>query len=84
MKLFNINKIFTYLSDIDFDKPTGKCDICGHRTYLIKGTVNQDVCPWCKIMRLLVVLRLPKEVIDSFFRKVENKVNENRKVKIKL
>lgn len=72
-------KILSEISDIDFERPTGICSHCGHKTYMIKGSMTEDVCPWCKIMRLLVPLRLPIEVIEEYFNTMlGNKQNDSK------
>lgn len=75
---FILNKVSSHISDVDFSSPTGRCSICGHKTYLIKGSVSEDVCPWCKVMRLLILLSIPIESMTDFVSIIE------RKHKVKL
>ncbi len=70
---FITNKILSHITDVDFERPSGRCDICGHRTYMVKGSITEDVCPWCKIMRLLLVLKLPTDSINDITSSIEQK-----------
>lgn len=70
---FILNKITSHISDVDFSSPTGRCSICGHRTYLIKGSISEDICPWCKVVRLLILLRIPLESATDLLSSIEEK-----------
>lgn len=70
---FLTNKILSHITDVDFDRPSERCDICGHRTYMVKSSITEDVCPWCKIMRILQVLTLPADAIKSIISSIEEK-----------
>jgi|UPI000496622D hypothetical protein len=66
-------KVLSHITDIDFERPSGKCGVCGHRTYMIKGSITEDVCPWCKLMRLLLVMKLPIDEINKITTSIEQK-----------
>lgn len=70
---FILKKITSHISDIDFSAPTGRCSICGHTTYLIKGSMSEDICPWCKVVRLLILLRIPLESATDLLSSIEEK-----------
>ncbi len=73
-----VNKVLSHITYVDFERLSGRCDICKHRTYMIKGSITEDVCPWCKIMRLLVVLRLPTDKVND----ITSTIEQNTKVKL--
>ena len=53
------NKLLKEVCNVDIDRPTGRCGVCGHKTYMLEGSMTEDVCIHCKIMRILIPLRLP-------------------------
>lgn len=69
---------------MDVDRPTGRCGVCGHKTYMVEGSMSEDVCVYCKIMRILLPLRLPAEVIMRLFEWVNEKINSKNKLKKRL
>lgn len=69
---------------MDVDRPTGRCGVCGHKTYMVEGSMSEDVCVYCKIMRILLPLRLPAEVIMILFGWVNEKINSKNKLKKRL
>lgn len=69
------------ISNVDFNRPIGKCGKCGHQTYMIQGSDIEEVCPWCRIMRLLVPLRLPVDVIEALFGKITNRHPNSTKLR---
>lgn len=69
---------------MDVDRPTGRCGVCGHKTYMVEGSMSEDVCVYCKIMRILLPLRLPAEVIMRLFGWVDEKINSKNKLKKRL
>lgn len=75
-----IRIISSAISSADYDRPSGKCGKCGHQTYMQKGSMTNDICPWCAVMRVLIPLTIPIEVIQKLFRRVETR--EKEKVKI--
>lgn len=68
---FFINRVLGNLTDIDFNRPSTKCGVCGHQTYFIKGEIEADVCPWCKIMRILIALRIPEDSFNEIISGIE-------------
>lgn len=42
-----------YAESVDYSQRTGKCGKCGSKTYLLKGTMTKDCCPYCGIIREL-------------------------------
>ena len=46
--------------------------------------MTEDVCIHCKIMRILIPLRLPEEVIKALFSWVDEKLSNKDKLKMKL
>lgn len=75
---FIIKKALGNLTDIDFDRPSSKCGRCGHQAYFMNGEIDVDVCPWCKIMRILIALRLPEE----YFNVVISGIEDRKKIKL--
>jgi len=75
-----IRFITSAISSADYSRPSGRCGKCGHQTYMQKGSMTYDVCPWCTVMRILLPLRLPLEVIQEMFGKVENKQKSKMRV----
>ncbi|MBO5814739.1 MAG: hypothetical protein J6R30_01335 [Bacteroidales bacterium] len=68
--------ILSAISAADYSRPSGRCGKCGHQTYMQKGSMVYDVCPWCAVMRILIPLSLPVEVIRNMFSKVEKREKE--------
>lgn len=77
------NKLLEEIGNVDVNRPTGRCNICGHETYMISGSITEDVCVHCKIMRKLVPLKLPVEIIRMLFDWVDEKLNNKDNLKIK-
>ena len=75
------NKLLKEVCNVDVDRPTGRC---GHKTYMVEGSMSEDVCVYCKIMRILLPLRLPAEVIMRLFGWVNEKINSKNKLKKRL
>jgi hypothetical protein len=42
-------------SDLDYSRPVGRCASCGHKTYMLKGSLNEEVCSHCGLIRILVL-----------------------------
>lgn len=42
-------------SDLDYSRPVGRCASCGHKTYMLKGSLNEEVCSHCGLTRILVL-----------------------------
>ena len=42
-------------SNLDFSRPIGRCASCGHKTYMLKGSCNEEVCSHCGLTRILVL-----------------------------
>ena len=42
-------------SDLDFSRPVGRCASCGHKTYMLKGSLTEEVCSHCGLTRILVL-----------------------------
>lgn len=78
------NKLLKEVCNVDVDRPTGRCGVCGHKTYMVEGSMSEDVCVYCKIMRILIPLRLPAEVIMRLFGWVDEKINSKNKLKKRL
>lgn len=78
------NKILGDLSDIDFERPTGRCGVCGHKTYMIKGSMTEDVCVYCKIQRMLIPLLLPDEFLEWFYGIIKDKTTKKEDEKVKI
>ena len=78
------NKLLKEVWDVDIDRPTGRCGVCGHKTYMLVGSMTEDVCIHCKIMRILIPLRLPEEVIKVMCGWVDEKLSNKDKLKMKL
>lgn len=78
------NKLLKEVCNVDIDRPTGRCGVCGHKTYMIEGSMTEDVCIHCKIMRILIPLYLSKEVIKALFGWVDEKLSNKDKLKMKL
>lgn len=78
------NKLLKEVCNVDVDRPTGRCCVCGHKTYMLEGSMTEDVCIHCKIMRILIPLRLPEEVIKALFGWVDEKLSNKDKLKMKL
>ena len=78
------NKLLKEVCNVDVDRPTGRCGVCGHKTYMVEGSMSEDVCVYCKIMRILLPLRLPAEVIRRLFGWVDEKINSKNKLKKRL
>lgn len=78
------NKLLKEVCNVDTDRPTGRCGVCGHKTYMIEGSMTENVCIHCKIMRILIPLRLPEEVIKALFGWVDEKLSNKDKLKMKL
>jgi hypothetical protein len=78
------NKLLKEVCNVDVDRPTGRCGVCGHKTYMVEGSMSEDVCVYCKIMRILLPLRLPAEVIMRLFGWVNEKINSKNKLKKRL
>lgn len=78
------NKLLKEVCNVDVDRPTGRCGVCGHKTYMVEGSMSEDVCVYCKIMRILLPLRLPAEVIMRLFGWVDEKINSKNKLKKRL
>lgn len=78
------NKLLKEVCNVDIDRPTGRCGVCGHKTYMIEGSMTEDVCIHCKIMRILIPLCLSKEVIKALFGWVDEKLSNKDKLKMKL
>ena len=70
--------------NVDIDRPTRRCGVCGHKTYMIEGSMTEDVCIHCQIMRILIPLRLTEEVIKALFGWVDEKLSNKDKLKMKL
>lgn len=73
--------IMSAIADADYDRPSGRCGVCGHQTYMQKGSMVYDVCPWCAVMRILIPLRLPIEVIRDMFERTEAKHKRELRLK---
>ncbi len=78
------NKLLKEVYNVDVDRPTGRCAVCGHKTYMIDGSMTEDVCIHCKIMRILIPLRLPEEVLKVLYDWLEEKLDRKDKLKMKL
>lgn len=76
------NMLLEELYDVDLSRPTGRCGVCGHKTYMLAGSMFEDVCIHCKIMRILIPLRVPIEVINDLIVRVENHDKLENKVKL--
>lgn len=42
-------------SDLDYSRPVGRCAACGHKTYMLKGSLTEEVCSHCGLIRILVL-----------------------------
>lgn len=42
-------------SDLDYSRPVGRCASCGHETYMLKGSLTEEVCSHCGLTRILVL-----------------------------
>ena len=42
-------------SDLDYSRPVGRCASCGHKTYMLKGSLTEEVCSHCGLTRILVL-----------------------------
>ena len=38
------NMLLEELYDVDLSRPTGRCGVCGHKTYMLAGSMFEDVC----------------------------------------
>lgn len=82
--IFNIWKIkvLAELSYVDFERPTGRCSVCGHKTYMVKGSMTEDVCVYCKIQRILILV--PDEFLEWFYGIIKDKSTKKEKEKVKI
>lgn len=78
------NKLLKEVCNVDIDRPTGRCGVCGDKTYMIAGSMTEDVCIHCKIMRILIPLRLPEQVVKTLFGWVDERLNNKDKLKMNL
>lgn len=81
---FRFLELMRRMRQIDFNRPGNECFSCGHRTYMLKGSMTEDVCPWCALVRILEPLLLPIEVLEEIFGKVTELVKVEQKGKLKL
>ena len=81
----NIKKmLLKEVCNVDMNRPTGRCVVCGHKTYMLYDSMSEEVCIHCKIVRILLPLRLPDELIKVLFGWVDHKLNSKDKLKMKL
>ncbi len=78
------NKLLKEVYNVDVDRLTGRCGVCGHKTYMIDGSMTEDVCIHYKIMRILIPLRLPEEVLKVLYDWLEEKLDSKDKLKMNL
>lgn len=77
-------KILGDLSDIDFERPTGRCVVCGHKTYMVKGSMTEDVCVYCKIQRILVPILMPAEFLEWLYGLIKDKTTKKDDERVKI